>query len=580
VALGSSAAYFYSIPIVFGYHALGHHVYFETAAVIITLIVVGKLLEARAKSQTSQAIKALLGLQPKTAHVLRGDTEYDVPLRYLGVGDLIVVRPGEKIPVDGVLAEGESSVDESMLTGESLPVDKSVGDAVTGGTLNKQGRFVFRASRVGRDTALAAIIRLVEEAQGSQAPIQRLVDKVSAVFVPVVLLIAALTFVVWYASTGDPSAALLHTIAVLVIACPCAMGLATPTAIMVGVGVGAKQGILFKNSEALQGAAKLQAVILDKTGTLTQGQPSLTDICPALSWGGDEAVLLGWAAAAENPSEHPLAKAVVAHAREQGLTIAKAEGFRAEMGRGVLAQVGGQAVYVGKGAWLAEQGLDTQLLQAQAEALQAQAKTVLWVGVGGQVAGLLALADTLKPEAQEAVSALKNLGVQVVMMTGDNARTAQHIAQGVGLTRFFAEVRPADKAAHVSALQKEGFSVGMVGDGVNDAPALAQADVGFAIGTGADVAIESADVTLMRGDVRGVAQAMRLSRATLRTIWQNLFWAFGYNVVLIPVAAGVLASVPFVPEFLRQLNPMLAAFAMAFSSVSVVLNSLRLKWAL
>lgn len=577
VALGSSAAYFYSIPIVLGYHELGMHLYFETAAVIITLIVVGKVLEARAKGKTSEAIKALIGLQPKTARVVRNGIETDVLISQVRVGDFVIVRPGEKIPVDGVVTEGKSTVDESMITGESLPVQKNEGDNVTGATLNKNGLLKFKATRVGRETVLAQIIKLVEQAQGSQAPIQRVVDKVSAVFVPVVIAIALLTFTIWFVTTGDFTDALVRTIAVLVIACPCAMGLATPTAIMVGIGKGASSGILFKNSDALQRANKLQAVILDKTGTLTRGEPSVTDIVVSRSWQGSETDLLTIAASLERGSEHPLGEAIVHAAETRSLPLSTPQQFEAITGKGVTGQVAGQNVLLGNLALLNANQVHLNGLESEAQRLQNDAKTAMWVAVENQAVGLIAVADTIKEGSRDAVQQMKTQGLQVVMMTGDNRATAEAIAREVGIDRVFAEVLPEDKANKVKALQDEGLVVGMVGDGINDAPALAQADVGMAIGTGTDVAMETADVTLMRGDLRSIPQAIRLSHMTMRTIWENLFWAFGYNVVLIPVAAGVLSLVSFAPDFLKELNPMLAAFAMAFSSVSVVSNSLRLR---
>lgn len=578
VALGSSAAYFYSIPIVLGYHALGHHVYFETAAVIITLIVVGKVLEARAKGKTSEAIKALIGLQPKTARVVRDGEEMDIDIKRVRQGDVVIVRPGEKIPVDGRVIDGGSSVDESMITGESLPVQKAVGDMVTGATINKNGRLKLEATAVGRDTVLAQIIKLVEAAQGSQAPIQKVVDKVAAVFVPAVIGIAVLTFVIWFIGTsGNFTDALVRTIAVLVIACPCAMGLATPTAIMVGIGKGASNGILFKNSDALQRANKMNAIILDKTGTLTRGEPVVTDLIPSDTWSGDANQLLRLAASVERASEHPLGEAIVRAAQTQALTLSDPQNFQSITGRGVVATIDQQQVMIGNLAMLKEQNVGLNGLAPAAERLQQDAKTAMWLAIDQQAVGVIAVADTIKAGSKEAVANLKAQGLEVVMMTGDNQATADAIAREVGIDRVFAEVRPEDKAAKVQQLQSEGYVVGMVGDGINDAPALAQADVGLAIGTGTDVAIETADVTLMSGDLRGVPKAIRLSHATMRTIWQNLFWAFGYNVLLIPVAMGVLSLVAFAPDFLQQLNPMLAAFAMAFSSVSVVTNSLRLR---
>jgi Cu+-exporting ATPase len=577
VALGSSVAYFYSIVVTLGIVELGMHTYFETAAVIISLIVVGKVLEARAKGKTSEAIKALIGLQPKTARVLRHGEEADLPISQVRAGDVVIVRPGEKIPVDGVVLEGITSIDESMITGESLPVQKQAGDPVTGATLNKNGRIKFQATRVGRETVLAQIIKLVEQAQGSQAPIQKVVDQVSAVFVPVVIVIAVLTFVAWYAAESDFTHALVRLTAVLVIACPCAMGLATPTAIMVGIGKGATNGILFKNSDALQRANKLNAIILDKTGTLTRGEPTVTDIVRSKTWPGDERQLLTIAASVERASEHPLGEAIVHAAEIQGLSLSEPQTFAAITGRGVEATLNGQHVLIGNLALLEEQQVNLNGLAPDAQRLQAQAKTAMWLAVDGQAVGLIAVADTIKEGSVEAVREMRGQGLQVVMMTGDNRATAEAIARETGIDRVFAEVRPEDKAAKVKQLQDEGLVVGMVGDGINDAPALAQADVGLAIGTGTDVAIETADVTLMSGDLRGVPKAIRLSHATMRTIWQNLFWAFGYNVLLIPVAAGALAALAVGPDFLRELNPMLAAFAMAFSSVSVVTNSLRLK---
>jgi len=577
VALGSSVAYFYSILITLGVNGLGHHVYFETAAVIITLIVVGKVLEARAKGKTSEAIKALIGLQPKTARVIRDEQELDIPIAHVRVGDVVMVRPGEKIPVDGEILEGNSNVDESMITGESLPVEKTVGDTVTGATINKNGLLMVKATRVGRETVLAQIIKLVEQAQGSQAPIQKVVDRVAAVFVPIVILIALFTIGAWYATTGDFTAALVRMIAVLVIACPCAMGLATPTAIMVGIGKGASNGILFKNSDALQRANKMKAIILDKTGTLTRGEPAVTDVVASHSWNGNQTDLLTLAASAERGSEHPLGAAIVRAAQAQNLPLAAPQGFSAITGQGIVAEVAGKGVLVGNLALLQERGVNLNGLVNTAERLQSEAKTAMWLAVDEQAVGIIAVADTIKEGSIEAVRTMQKQGLQVVMMTGDNRATAEAIAAQVGITRIFAEVRPEEKAAKVAELQAEGLVVGMVGDGINDAPALAQADVGMAIGTGTDVAIETADVTLMSGDLRGVPKAIKLSQATMKTIWENLFWAFGYNTLLIPVAAGLLAALAVGPEMLRELNPMLAAFAMAFSSVSVVLNSLRLK---
>ncbi len=577
VAMGSSAAYFYSIPITLGVKSLGHHVYFETSAVIITLIVLGKVLEARAKGRTSEAIKKLIGLQPRTARVIRDGLEQDIPIRQVRTGDIVIVRPGEKIPVDGLVVDGNSAVDESMLTGESLPVSKTVGDAVIGATLNKNGLLKFEATRVGKETALAQIIRLVEQAQGSKAPIQAVVDRVAAVFVPAVLIIATLTFIVWMIGTGDFTDSLIRTIAVLVIACPCAMGLATPTAIMVGVGKGAENGILFKNSQALERAHQLQAIVLDKTGTITRGEPSVADVVISKSASIDENQVLLLAGSAERGSEHPLGEAIVRAAQERQLTLANPQNFEAVTGHGIAAQVTGQKVLLGNRRLMVERRVNLNSLEANAERLQDQGKTAVWLAVDDQAVGVIAIADTIKDGSRDAVAEMKRMGLQVIMLTGDNQATAEAIAAEAGIDRVLAEVLPGDKAAQVKALQDEGLVVAMVGDGINDAPALAQADVGMAIGTGTDVAMETADVTLMRGDLRTVPKAVNLSHATMNVIWQNLFWAFGYNTVLIPVAAGVLTLVAFAPQFLQELNPILAAFAMSFSSVSVVTNSLRLR---
>ncbi len=584
IAMGSSAAYFYSIPVtvalMLGSSALGTHVYYETAAVIITLIKLGKLLEVQAKGKTSAAIKKLMGLRPKTARVVRDHQEIDLPISDVAVGDIVVVRPGEKIPVDGLVIEGRSAVDESMMTGESLPVTKQTGDEVIGGSINKQGRLKFEAKRVGAETALAQIIRLVEEAQGSRAPIQRLADQVAGVFVPIVLLIALVTFLIWWVVVDlGLTAAMIRMVAVLVIACPCALGLATPTAIMVATGRGAQQGILFKNSQALEQAHSLEVIVLDKTGTLTLGEPSVTDIWvkdQKLKNGADR--LLYLAASVEAGSEHPLGEAIVRAARESELQLAQPEEFEAQTGQGVIARVEGHRVTLGNAKMMKEGSVPLEGLEAEAERLQSEAKTVVWVAVDGEALGLIGIADTLKPGSKEAVHQMHQLGLTVVMMTGDNAATASKIAEQVGIDRVLSEVLPGEKASQIQKLQSESKGlVGMVGDGINDAPALAQADVGIAIGTGTDVAMETADVTLMRGDLRSVPQAIALSKATLRTIKQNLFWAFFYNVVLIPVAAGVLYPFAALPGALRSLHPILAALAMAFSSVTVVTNSLRLK---
>jgi P-type Cu+ transporter len=581
VALGSSVAYFYSvivtIALALGSHALGTHIYFETSAVIITLIVLGKLLEVRAKGQTSEAIKKLMGLQAKSARVRRDGVEMDIPIAEVVRGDTVIVRPGEKIPVDGIVVDGRSAIDESMITGESMPVDKGVGDEVIGATLNKQGLLKFEATKVGKETALAQIIKLVEQAQGSKAPIQRMVDKVAAYFVPGVIVIALATFFVWYAATGDFVAALLRLVAVLVIACPCAMGLATPTSIMVGVGKGAEYGILFKNSTALERAHKLTAIVLDKTGTITKGEPAVTDVIGSNGQSISSNELLRLAASAERGSEHPLGEAIVRSAQEKGLALSDPIAFEGIAGHGIAAEVDGHQVLLGNLRLMEREKIKLNGLGPKAQQLQNQAKTAMWLAVDGQASAIIGVADTIKEGSQEAITAMHQMGLMIAMVTGDNQATAEAIAAEVGLDRVFAEVLPGDKASYVAKLQNEGYAVAMVGDGINDAPALAQADVGMAIGTGTDVAMEAADVTLMRGDLRTVPQAIKLSKATMRNIHENLVWAFGYNTALIPIAAGILAPFEWAPDFLRQLSPILAAGAMAFSSISVVSNSLRLK---
>ena len=576
VALGSSVAYVYSVGVLLA-PALGHHVYFETSAVIITLIKLGKMLESRTKGRTGGAIRKLIGLRPKTAFILDGGVEKEIPLARVKIGDVVVVRPGERMPVDGVVLTGESAVDESMLSGEPLPVDKQPGETVVGGSINGQGLLTFEAKAVGRDTVLAQIIRLVQEAQGSKAPIQALADRVAAVFVPAIIALALVVFGFWWVVSGDFVVAMIHLVAVLVIACPCALGLATPTAIMAGTGKGAEHGVLFKSSEALESASKITTIVFDKTGTITTGKPTVTDVVPISAACRSEDELLHLAASAEKGSEHPLGKAIVRTAEEKGMALQIPAEFQAAGGRGVQGRVGGERVAVGKAAWIEhELGIGLAAAWERIHGLQAEGKTVMVVARDSAPAGLIAVSDQLKPDSAQAIARLHELGLKIVMLTGDNLETARTIAAQVGIERIFAEVRPDAKALKVKELQAAGEKVGMVGDGINDAPALAQADVGLAIGTGTDVAIESAGIILSSGSLNGVPRAIRLSRATMRTIAQNLFWAFGYNVILVPIAAGALYPFESLPAMLRQLHPILAALAMAFSSVSVVSNSLRL----
>jgi Cu+-exporting ATPase len=575
VAMGSSVAYFYSVAVLL-FPTFGEHVYFETAAVIITLIKLGKMLESRTKGKTGGAIRKLIGLRPKTATIVVNGDEKEIPLARVSAGNTVIVRPGEKIPVDGLVLEGESAVDESMLTGEPIPVDKHVGDTVVGGTINGEGLLKFNATRVGKETVLAQIIRLVQEAQGSKAPIQALADKVAAVFVPTVMAIAVIVFILWWFITGDFVPSMIRLVAVLVIACPCALGLATPTAIMAGTGKGAEKGILFKNSEALETTTKLDTIVLDKTGTITLGKPMVTDIIPLDTFEGDQQALLKIAASVEKGSEHPLGKAIVNEAKAQGVDLYTPKEFKAAGGHGVQAKVNGDLVIIGKPPWFRELGIEIAGAEDKINEYQSLGKTVMAVAKKHTPCGLIAVADTVKPDSKDAIDQLHHQNLKVVMLTGDNRQTAQSIARQVKIDEVVAEVKPDEKSARVKDFQLNGDLVGMVGDGINDAPALAQADVGLAIGTGTDVAIETAGVILSSGSLRGVPRAIRVSRATMRTIKQNLFWAFGYNVVLIPLAAGILAPFSFFPDFLRQLHPIMAALAMAFSSISVVTNSLRL----
>jgi len=577
IAVGTSAAYAYSViaiflPELFSAKGLIATVYFDTAGTIIVLILLGRLLEARAKGQTSEAIKKLMGLQAKTARVLQGGKEIDIPMEEVEVGDIVVVRPGEKVPVDGIIKEGHSSLDESMITGESIPVEKKAGDKVIGATINKTGTFQFEAKRVGKDTMLSQIIKMVEEAQGSKPPIARMADIIASYFVPAVIGIAILTFVIWYFFGPVPALtyAMLNFVAVLIIACPCALGLATPTSIMVGTGKGAENGVLIRSGEALETAHKLNAIVLDKTGTLTKGEPSVTDILTSKDFKPETILMLS--ASAERGSEHPLGEAIVTKAKEQGLTLEAPSDFNAIPGYGIEAAINGKKVLLGNIKLMRDRKIEIGDLEKEAEDLSNQGKTPMYVAVDGSPGGIIAVADTLKDNSKEAVATLYKLGLEVIMITGDNQRTASAIAKQIGIKRVLAEVLPQVKASEVKKLQKEGKKVAMVGDGINDAPALAQADVGIAIGTGTDVAMEAADITLISGDLQGVVTAIALSKATIRNVRQNLFWAFAYNTVLIPVAAGVLF-----PFFGILLNPIFAAAAMGLSSVTVVSNALRLR---
>jgi Cu+-exporting ATPase len=587
IALGTGAAYIYSVaatvaPQLFTRATMtgmsGHAevpVYFEAASVIITLVLLGRTLEARAKGQTGDAIRRLMRLQPRTARILRDTSELDVPVESVVPGDLVIVRPGERIPVDGIVREGQSSVDESMLTGESLPVEKQPGAEVFGGTMNATGSFRFEATKVGADTALQRIVRLVEQAQGSKPPIARLADTISGIFTPVVLGIAVVTFIVWFVlSPVDTrlTTALVSFVSVLIIACPCALGLATPTAIMVGTGAGAEHGVLIKGGESLETAHRVDTIVLDKTGTITQGAPQLTDVVQADGTTLSTDELLGLVASAERGSEHALASAIVRAARERGLALVDASAFTAFPGHGIAATVDGREILLGNEGLMRKRGIDLGSGAARALELSADGKTPMFVGLDGRFAGIVAVADPVRPDSKAAIDALRALGVDIVMVTGDNARTATAVARQVGITRTVAEVLPDAKVREVQRLQDEGRVVAFVGDGINDAPALAQADVGIAVGTGTDVAIDASDITLVRGDLRGVVTAIALSKATIRTVKQNLFWAFVYNTLGIPLAAGV-----FYPFTGWLLSPIVASAAMSLSSVSVVTNSLRLR---
>ncbi|MEG3876489.1 heavy metal translocating P-type ATPase [Microcoleus sp. herbarium7] len=578
VAIGTGAAYLYSLfptfsPQWFISQGLKPDVYFEAASVIVALLLLGRLLENRAKGQTSEAIRSLMGLQAKTARVIRNGREVDIPIAEVVLEDVILVRPGEKIPVDGEIIDGSSTIDEAMVTGESVPVKKQPGDEVIGATINKTGSFKFRATRVGKDTFLAQIVKLVQQAQGSKAPIQRLADRVTGWFVPVVIAIAIATFVIWYNIMGNVTMALITTVGVLIIACPCALGLATPTSIMVGTGKGAENGILIKGADSLELAHKLQTVVLDKTGTITQGKPTVTDFITVNGTAnGNELKLLRLAASVERNSEHPLAEAVVQYAQFQGVELTDSREFEAHAGSGVQGYVSNQWVQIGTHRWMNELGIDTSSLQQPWDRLEYLGKTVIWIAVNGKVEGIMGIADAVKPSSVVAIRTLQKMGLEVVMLTGDNRRTAEVIAQEVGIKRVIAEVRPDQKVAQIENLQAEGKIVAMVGDGINDAPALAQADVGMAIGTGTDVAIAASDITLISGDLQGIVTAIQLSRATIQNIKQNLFFAFVYNVAGIPIAAGILF-----PIFGWLLNPIIAGAAMAFSSVSVLTNALRLR---
>jgi len=573
VAVGTTTAYLYSAFVTFFptiFPGAESEVYYDTAAVIITLILLGRYLEQRAKGRTSEAIKKLMGLQAKSAKVIRNGEEIEVPIETLIAGDIVAVRPGEKIPVDGEIIEGNGAIDESMLTGESMPVDKKIGDTIIGATINRDGFIKFRTTRIGKDTLLSQIIKTVEEAQGSKAPIQRLADKVAGIFVPTVIGIAVATFFIWYLSGQSFTMAMLAFVGVLIIACPCALGLATPTAIIVGTGKGAENGILIKGGESLETAHKIDTIVFDKTGTLTAGKPSVTDIITNGIIVQDD--LLKLAASAEAGSEHPYGIAIVTKAQEKEIKPYGIEEFKVFPGHGIKAKIEGMTILMGNEKKMNEEGINLNGFKEKADELSSHGKTPMYVAINNEMAGIIAVADTLKKDSIEAIRELQDMGLEVIMITGDNIRTAEAIAKETGIKRVLAEVLPQDKAEEVKRLQKEGKVVAMVGDGINDAPSLAQADVGIAIGAGTDIAIESSDITLIRNDMRGVSTAIRLSRQTMKTIKQNLFWAFIYNILGIPIAAGILY-----PFYGILLKPIFAAAAMAFSSVSVVTNSLRLK---
>ncbi|MBD2280816.1 MULTISPECIES: heavy metal translocating P-type ATPase [Nostocales] len=583
IALGTGTAYFYSLfvtlfPDLFISQGLEIHVYYEVAAMVITLILLGRFLEHRARGKTSEAIHKLMGMQAKTARVMRDGLEMDIPINEVIVNDLILVRPGEKIPVDGKVVDGNSTVDEAMVTGESVAVRKQLGDEVIGATINKTGSFKFKATRVGKDTFLAQIVKLVQEAQGSKAPIQRLADQVTGWFVPSVIAIAIFTFIIWFSITGNFTLAMMTMVGVLIIACPCALGLATPTSVMVGTGKGAENGILIKSAESLELAHKINTIVLDKTGTLTQGKPTVTDFVTIKGTAnGNELQLLKLAASVEQNSEHPLGEAVVKYTINQAVSLADVKNFLAIVGSGVQGIVYDNLVQVGTQRWFTELGIDTDILKPHQSRWEGEGKTVIWLAVNGNLEAIMAIADALKPSSLTAVKALQELGLEVVMLTGDNQQTAQTIADQVGINQVFAQVRPDQKAAMIKSLQQRKVGnkfqiVAMVGDGINDAPALAQADVGIAIGTGTDVAIAASDITLISGDLQAIVTAIQLSRATINNIRQNLFFAFIYNIIGIPIAAGILY-----PFFGWLLNPIIAGAAMAFSSVSVVSNALRLR---